>query len=61
MSLRAFHIFFIAISILLAGGCSAWFFLNSASPTVGYCCAAVAVALIVYGISFVKKSGKIIP
>ena len=32
MSLKAFHIFFIIVSILLAAGCAAWGFVNGLAP-----------------------------
>ena len=32
MSLKAFHIFFIFLAILLAAGCAAWGFANGLAP-----------------------------
>lgn len=60
MSLKAFHIFFIALSIILAIGCAVWAFVNGAEPLFGIASAIVAVALIVYGGFFLKKAKGII-
>lgn len=61
MSLKAFHIFFIAVSILLAVGFGVWEVVEYAdSGAAGRLIAAllsflVAVALIVYGVRFLRK------
>ena len=60
MSLKAFHIFFIVLAILLAAGCAAWGFVNGLAPAFGFTCSGLAAALLVYGICFVKKSRKLI-
>ena len=60
MSLKAFHIFFIVLSTLLAGGCAAWAFLKGAPLIFGVASAMVAVALLFYGIYFVRKARQII-
>ena len=60
MSLKAFHIFFIALSILLAAGCSVWAFVNGVEPVFGISSAVVAVVLVIYGGFFLKKSKGII-
>jgi hypothetical protein len=60
MSLRAFHILFIVITILLAAGCAAWGFANGVAPAFGIICAAISVALFTYGAYFFKKSRKLI-
>lgn len=60
MSLRAFHVFFILLSIVLAAGCAWWAFATGAGAAFGWCSAAVSVALTFYGISFIKKSRKLI-
>jgi hypothetical protein len=60
MSLRAFHILFILLAILLAAGCAAWGFANGLAPAFGITCAVIAVALVVYGVYFFKKSRKLI-
>ena len=60
MSLKAFHVFFIVLSILLAAGCAAWAFVNGASMIFGIGSAAVAIALVVYAFLFVRKARKII-
>ena len=60
MSLKAFHIFFIVLSILLAAGCSIWAFVTGVSPVFGVSCGVVAVALVIYGIFFLRKARRII-
>lgn len=60
MSLKAFHILFIVLAILLAAGCAAWGFANGLDPAFGFTCAGLAVALLIYGIWFLKKSRKLI-
>lgn len=60
MSLKAFHIFFILISVLLAAGCSWWAFANDISAVVGISSAITSAALFVYGIYFIKKSKRLI-
>jgi hypothetical protein len=60
MSLKAFHILFIFLSILLAAGCAAWSFVNEVSVPFGASSALVALALIGYGVWFLKKTRKII-
>ena len=60
MSLKSFHIAFIIIATLLAAGCAVWAFANHASTAFGVGSAIVALALIAYGIWFVKKARHII-
>ena len=60
MSLKAFHIFFIAVSILLSVGCAVWAFANGVEPVFGILAATTAVALIVYGATFLKKAKAIV-
>ena len=60
MSLRAFHILFIILSIVLAAGCAAWAFANGVSVVFGVVSALTAVALAVYFVSFLKKTRRII-
>jgi hypothetical protein len=60
MSLKTFHIFFIALSILLSAGCAVWAFANGIETVFGVTFAIVAVALVVYGGFFLKKSKGII-
>jgi hypothetical protein len=61
VSLKAFHIFFISLSVLLAIGFSVWLFRSySGSGDVWTLLAAVAslaagLALILYGIRILKK------
>lgn len=59
MSLKAFHIFFIMLATLLAAGCAWWAFANSIT-VFGAASAASAVALLIYGIYFIRKSRRII-
>jgi uncharacterized membrane protein SirB2 len=60
MSLKAFHIVFIVLSILLCIACAAWAFSNHAGDGFGIGASIAAVALIVYGIWFIKKARNII-
>jgi hypothetical protein len=60
MSLRAFHILFIFLAILMSVGCAWWAFANGIAPAFGTGCVVVAVALVVYGVFFLKKSKKLI-
>ena len=60
MSLKIFHIFFIALAILLSVMCAAWAFINHAGQMFGIGCCVAAVLLTVYGVWFVRKSRKII-
>lgn len=59
MSIKAFHIIFIAISDLLAAGCAWWGFSSNSAP-FGVASSIAAVALFIYGIYFVKKARKLI-
>ena len=60
MSLKAFHIFFIIVAILLAAGCSAWGFANGMAAAFSFTCAGLAGVLAIYGVYFLKKSRKLI-
>jgi len=66
MSLRGFHIFFICISTLLAFGCAlAEFTAYRENPVtihlaVTACAAIAGIALIIYGVWFLKKSRSLI-
>lgn len=60
MSLRAFHILFIILAILMATGCAWWAFANGVAPAFGISCAVVAVGLVFYAIFFLKKTKKLI-
>ena len=61
MSLKAFHIFFIALSAVLMFGFSVWLFRsygdsgNTMLLVEGSLAAMAGVGLIVYGIRFLKK------
>ncbi len=61
MSLKSFHLFFIAVSILLAIGFGAWEIVTyNESRATGRLVAAllsfaIAAGLIVYGVRFVRK------
>ncbi len=60
MSLKAFHVVFILISICLAAGFAVWCSSNAASGNsyalMGKGSAAASVALVVYLVWFVRKS-----
>ena len=60
MSLKAFHIFFIVLAVLLSAGCAAWGFASGMAPAFGLTCSGLAAALLIYGVWFVKKSRKLI-
>ena len=61
MSLKAFHIFFITISVLCAFGFGAWLFEQytqsgkSITMLFGVVSLGVGFGLIIYGIKFLKK------
>jgi hypothetical protein len=65
MSLRAFHLFFIAISAVLAAFCAAWAVAQyRVEPSAAYAAGAVTstlcvVALAVYGTIFQRKMRKL--
>ena len=65
MSLRAFHLFFIAISGVLAAFCAAWAVSQyRAEPSISYAVGAIVssasvVALAVYGTMFQRKTRKL--
>ncbi|MEA3210486.1 MAG: hypothetical protein QOE70_3543 [Chthoniobacter sp.] len=60
MSLKGFHIFFITLSILLAAGCAVWAFVNDVARPFGIVSSLVAMALVVYGVSFIRKTRRLI-
>jgi hypothetical protein len=60
MSLKAFHILFIALATVLAAGCAWWAFANGSSQIFGIASAVTAVGLFIYGVFFVKKSRRLI-
>lgn len=61
MSLKAFHIVFIGISILLAIGYGIWEFNNFATSgegvplLLGICAIVAAAGLIIYAVRFMRK------
>lgn len=61
MSLKTLHIIFISLSILLCAGLAFMMFggyaqgLNSWAILIGSCAIAAAIALVWYGIYFLKK------
>ncbi len=60
MSLKAFHLVFIVLAIVLAGGVGVWAWGHRAAGGTLYqglavVCFLAAAALVVYGIWFVKK------
>ena len=61
MSLRFFHIVFIALATLLAAGTGLWSLDRSTAGgggwlALGVACLAAAAALVVYGLWFVRKT-----
>jgi hypothetical protein len=60
MSLRAFHILFIALSILLSAGCAVWGFANGLAPLFDIVCGVIFFGLSAYAVYFFKKSRKLI-
>jgi hypothetical protein len=60
MSLKAFHLVFIVLSILLAVACAAWSFANHTAEAFGVGSVIVAVALVAYAFYFLRKSRNII-
>jgi hypothetical protein len=60
MSLRAFHILFILLAILMSIGCAVWSFANGAAPAFGVACVVAAIGLVIYAIYFLKKTRKLI-
>ena len=62
MSLRAFHVLFIALSVILTAFFAAWAFGQyQAESAIGYVVAAVAsmaagIGLVIYGVAFLKKT-----
>jgi hypothetical protein len=59
MSLKAFHILFIGLATLLAAGCAWWAFASNIA-IFGAASAGTAIALLIYGIYFVRKSRRLI-
>lgn len=60
MSLRAFHILFIVLAILMSAGCAWWGFANGVTPAFPVSCALVAVGLVIYSVFFLRKTKKLI-
>ena len=67
MSLKAFHIFFIAMAVLISWSFPAWVWLGfaTAKSTVGLQVMAIGsavlgVGLLIYGLYFIRKSRHII-
>jgi hypothetical protein len=56
MSLKAFHIVFIVISVALTAGFGVWALKTDPGyPGWGKACLVVSVCLVVYGVAFLKK------
>ena len=61
MSLKAFHIFFIVVSVLLAFGFGGWgLWVHFTEDSFGYLAMglaslAIGIVLVIYGINFVQK------
>jgi hypothetical protein len=60
MSLRAFHVLFIILSILMSAGCAWWAFANGVALLFGVVSVVVAVGLIAYAVYFLRKTKKLI-
>lgn len=60
MSLKVFHVIFIILATLLAAGCAVWSFYHDTARVFGIACVVIAVALVIYGVWFIKKSKGII-
>ena len=67
MSLKAFHIFFIALSVLITLGFAAWVHLGLGGETppesvflMANASGVLSLGLLVYGIHFIRKSRHII-
>lgn len=60
MSLKVFHLIFIILAALLATGCAAWSYYHDTAHGFGVASAVIAVALVIYGVWFIRKSKKII-
>jgi len=60
MSLKAFHVFFILVSIGLGAGLSFWAFSTGASAGLGWGSGMVSFLLAVYFVSFLRKARSII-
>jgi hypothetical protein len=54
MSLKGFHVFFIAVSVALCVGVGAWF-VHQNNPVFGIGFIAAGAGLIGYGVYFLKK------
>jgi hypothetical protein len=57
MSLKAFHLFFISVSVLLCFGFGAWCFMQGqmAYPAAGAVSLLIGLGLIWYEVKFLKK------
>ena len=60
MSLKAFHLFFLFVAVLLCGGCCWWALSTGASEAFGYGSGGLGLALLLYSVYFVRKSRGII-
>jgi hypothetical protein len=60
MSLKVFHVIFVVMAVSLAVFCAIWGFGTHAAPAFNYGCVLMAVALLVYGIWFLRKARHII-
>jgi hypothetical protein len=60
MSLRGFHIFFITLVTLISFGVSAAVYEMGFSPTFATLVASFGLAVVVYGVWFIRKSRKLI-
>jgi hypothetical protein len=60
MSLKAFHLFFILVSILFCAGLSYWAFKTEASVQLGWGAGLASLCMAGYFVSFLRKYKSII-
>jgi len=66
MSLRLFHLFFVAVSVILAAFCAAWALgmyrsgHEASYLAAGIACMLAIAALIAYGVAFQRKTRRLV-
>jgi len=60
MSLKVFHVLFILFATALCVLCAVWSYVNETATAFGVISAVCAIALLIYGVWFLKKSKTII-
>ena len=58
MSLKAFHIVFIVLSVAITAGFGVWALQHPAYKGWGIACLLAAVCLVIYGVAFLQKLKK---